>query len=124
MSVAYKGRSFEKPGKFTEAFNSHFVIVAPKLALKIKREGSGNPLTHIDDRDLSTDTQQSLFLKATPDSIKFEIHGLKSAKSAGHDEIPVRIVKDAPDILCTSLTLSSMLPLKRESFQTCRRLQK
>ena len=103
LSVTYEGQSIDKSGEIAEAFNNHFVTIGPKLAEKIECEESDDPLKYIDNKGSSADAPRFAFQKVTPDSIKREIHRLKSAKSAGHDKIPVRLVKDAADVLCTPL---------------------
>ena len=70
---------------------------------KIECEESDDPLKYIVNKGSSADAPRFAFQKVTPDSIKREIYKLKSAKSAGHDKVPVRLIKDAADVLYTPL---------------------
>ena len=90
LSVTYEGQSINKSSEIAETFNNHFVTIGPKLAEKIECEESDDPLKYIDNKGSSADASRFAFQKVTPDSIKREIYKLKSAKSAGHDKIPVR----------------------------------
>ena len=88
--------------KSQEAFNNHFVTIVPKLASKIQSETTDDPLQYLS-AEIPSDTLPFVFQRIDENLVKREINRLKCSKSPGHDQIPVKVIKDAVEIVSKPL---------------------
>ena len=101
-SIIHEGQRVEKPAEIAEAFNRHFTSIGPKLAENIETKDFDDPLKYLPSEGLPVETSFE-FQRVDPKLIENEINKLKCSKAAGHDKIPVKLVKDAADILSKPL---------------------
>ena len=101
-SVTYNGSKIKKPNEFAEAFNDHFATIGPKLASKIRSTIADDHLQYLS-TDLSSTVPLFAFKRVDEHLLKREINKLKCSKSPGYDKIPVKVIKDAVNILAKPL---------------------
>ena len=101
-SVTYKGQNLENPREISEAFNDHFLTIGPKLASEIQSETTDDPLQYLS-AEIPFDTPPFVFQRIDENLVKREINRLKCSKSPGHDQIPVKVIKDAVEIVSKPL---------------------
>lgn len=97
-SIIHEGQHVEKPVEIAEAFNRHSTSIGQKLAKNIETKDCDDPLKHLPSERLPIETCLEL-QRVDPKLIENEINKLKCSKAAWHDKIPVKLVKDAADIL-------------------------
>ena len=102
LLIIHEGQRVEKPAEIAEAFNRHFTSIGPKLAENIETKDCDDPLKYLPSEGLPFETSFD-FQRVDPKIIENEINKLKCSKAAGHDKIPVKLVKDAADILSKPL---------------------
>ena len=102
LLIIHEGQRVEKPAEIAEAFNRHFTSIGPKLAENIETKDCDDPLKYLPSEGLPVETSFE-FQRVDPKIIENEINKLKCSKAAGHDKIPVKLVKDAADILSKPL---------------------
>ena len=109
-SVTYNGNNIKKQNEIAEAFN-RFTTIGPKLASKIKRTVADDHLQYLP-ADFSSNVPSFVFKRVDKHLLKRKINKLKCSKSHGHDKIPVKVIKDAVNILAklslTAIFNSSM----------------
>ena len=91
----------------------HFTTVGPKLAEKIESQPSDDPLKYLGDK-----TGETKF-KLQPVNVEYverAIKALNNSKSPGADRIPVKILKDAINLVSKPLTLIYNASLERGIF--------
>ena len=113
--VMFEGQLIEKPNEIAEAFNNHFTTIGPKLADKIENRDSDDPLKYLSNIGGSTDPCFD-FHTIYPSTVEREIRNLKCSKSAGHDKISVKLVKDAAEILSEPLAIIFNASFKKGVF--------
>ena len=103
-SVTLNGRKYVRPDEIAEAFNEHFVTIGPKLASKIEAPTDADPMAYV--RNVVKDKRlpKFLFKHVEVSYVKQEINKLKTSKSPGPDKIPIKILKDAVEIVSGPLT--------------------
>ena len=85
-----------------EAFNNHFTTIGQKLVEKIEPKESDDPIKYVIDEGPSTALPFE-FHQVDQSTIEKEIQKLKCSKSAGYDNVSVKLVKDTAGILCNLL---------------------
>ena len=113
--VMFEGQSIEKSNEIAEAFNNHFTTIGPQLADKIEKRDSDDPLKYLSNVGGSIDSCFE-FHTIHPSTIEREIKNLKCSKSAGHDKISVKLVKDAAEILSKPLAIIFNASFKKGIF--------
>ena len=103
-SVTLNGRAYVRPDEIAEAFNEHFVTVGPKLASKIEAHTDADPMAYVRDVVKHKCPPKFLFKHFEVSHIKQEINKLKTSKLPGPDKIPIKILKDAVEIVNGPLT--------------------
>ena len=99
----YSVQSKTNSKQIAKALNSHFVNVGPRLANRIEVKPGDDPLCHLDTCMAETFFQFKYVNERTV--VKY-IQNLKQGKSAGPDNIPTVILKDAADFICKPLTIT------------------
>ena len=100
--IIFEGAELKSSSQISEAFNKHFTTVGPKLAQKIKSKPSNDPLKYLEHKANSTK------FKLQPVSVGYverAIRALIDSKSPGADRIPVKILKDAANLVSIPQTL-------------------
>ena len=98
----FEGKELKSASQISEAFNKHFTTVGPKLAEKIEIQPSDDPLKYLGDKTGGTK------FKLQPVNVGYverAIKALDNSKSPGTDRIPVKILKDAINLVSKPLTL-------------------
>ena len=98
----YNGQNLENQREISEAFNDHFVTIGPKLASAVETETTDDPLQY-SSAQIPSVMLPSLFQRTDENLVK----RLKCSKSNGHDQIPVKVIKDAVEILSKPLSTIS-----------------
>ena len=98
LSIIHEGQRVEKPDEIAVAFDRHFISIGQKLAENIETKDCDDPLKYLPSEGLPVETGFE-FQRVDLELIENEIKKLKCSKAAGHDKIPVKLVKDAADIL-------------------------
>ena len=101
-SVTYNGSNIKKPNEIAEAVNDHFATIGPKLASKIRSTIADDHLQYLS-TDFSSTVPLFAFKRVDEHLLKREINKLKCSNSPGHDKIPVKVIKDAVNILAKPL---------------------
>ena len=103
-SVTLNGRKYVRPDEIAEAFNEHFVTIGPKLASKIEAPTDADPMAYV--RSVVKDKRlpKFSFKHVEVSYVKQETNKLKTSKSPGPDKIPIKILKDAVEIVRGPLT--------------------
>ena len=113
QNIIFEGTELKSASQISEAFNKHFTTVGPKLAEKIETQPSDDPLKYLGDK-----TGGSKF-KLQPVNVGYverAIKALDNSKSPGADRIPVKILKDAINLVSKPLTLIYNASLERGIF--------
>ena len=100
------------PHEIAEAFNYHFATIGPELASVMRSENTDDALQD-SSAEIPSVIPPLVFQVIDENLVKTEINRLKSAKSPGHDKLPVQVIKDAVEILSRSLAKVSTLPEQR-----------
>ena len=82
--------------------NSHNVNVGPRLASRIEVKSGDDPICHLHNRTEETIFQ---FKHESERTVLEYIENLKRGKSAGLDNIPTAILKNAADVIFKPLTM-------------------
>ena len=109
-NIILDGIELKSPSQISEAFNKHFTTVGPKLAEKIEIQPSDDPLKYLGDKTKGTK------FKLQPVSVGYverAMKALNNSKSPGADRIPVKILKNAINLVSQSLTLIYNASLER-----------
>ena len=104
LSIIYESKRVEKPDEIAEALNRHIISIGLKLAENIETKDCDDPLKYLPSEGLPVETSFA-FQRVDPEPIENEVNKLKCSKAAGHDKIPVKLVKDAADILSKQLAV-------------------
>ena len=102
LLIIHEGQRVEKPAEIAEAFNRHFTSIGPKLDKNVETKDCDDPPKYLPSERLPVETSFEV-QRVDPKIIENEINKLKCSKAAGHDKIPVKLVKDAADILSKPL---------------------
>ena len=102
MQVKDGNKTVSDSKQIANALNSHFVNVGPRLASRIDNKPGDDPLYHLDTCIEETIFQ---FKQVNENTVMKYIQNLKQGKSAGPDNIPTVILKDAADCICKPLTM-------------------
>ena len=78
------------------------MTIGPKLASEIQSETTDDPLQYLS-AEIPSDTPPFVFQRIDGNLVKREINRLKCSKSPGHDQIPVKVIKDAIEIVSKPL---------------------
>ena len=111
--IFFEGTELKSASQISEAFNKHFTTVGPKLAEKIETQPSDDPLKYLGDKTGGTK------FKLQPVNVGYverAIKALDNSKSPGADRIPVKILKDAINLVSKPLTLIYNASLERGIF--------
>ena len=92
MQVKDGNKTVSDSKQIANALNSHFVNVGPRLASRIDNKPGDDPLYHLDTCIEETIFQ---FRQVNENTVMKYIQNLKQGKSAGPDNIPTVILKDA-----------------------------
>ena len=113
QNIIFEGTKLKSPSQILEAFNKHFTTVGPKLAEKIEIQPSDDPLKYLGDKTGGTK------FKLQPVGVGYvyrAIKALNNSKSPFADRIPVKILKDAVNLVSKPLTLMYNASLERGFF--------
>ena len=113
QNIIFEGTELKSPSQLSEAFSKHFTTVGPKLAEKIEIQPSDDLLEYLGDKTGGTK------FKLQPVSVGYverAIKALNNSKSPGADRIPVKILKDAINLVSEPLTLIYNSSLERGIF--------
>ena len=78
------------------------MTIGPKLASEIQSETTDDPLQYLF-AEIPSDTPPFVFQRIDENLVKSEINRLKCSKSPGHDQIPVKVIQDAVEIVSKPL---------------------
>ena len=80
------------------------MTIGPKLASKIEAPTDANPMDYVRDVVKDKCLPKFLFKHVEVSYVKQEVNKLKTSKSPGPDKIPIKILKDAVEIVSGPLT--------------------
>ena len=92
----------KKPTEIAVAFNNHSATIGPISVSKIRSKAADDNLQQLP-ADVSSTVLPFVLKRVEKHLLKREINGLKCSKSPGHDRIPVKVIKDAVQILTKRL---------------------
>ena len=102
QSILFEGIELKSSSQISEAFNKHFTTVGPKLAGKIESRPFDDPLKYLAKKASGAKFElQTVSVGYLERAIK----ALNNSKAAGADRIPVKILKDAINVVSKPLTL-------------------
>ena len=80
------------------------MTIGPKLASKIQASTNADPMAYVRDGVTDKCFPKFLFKHVEVSYVKLEINKLKTSKSPGPDKIPIKVLKDAVEIVSRPLT--------------------
>ena len=112
-SIFFEGIELKSSSQISEAFNKHFTTVGPKLAAKIENQPTDDPLQYIGNKASGTKFELQ---PVSVGYVESAIKALNNSKAPGADRIPVKILKDAINVVSKPLTLIYNASLEKGIF--------